>query len=60
MQQKDHYKVEVWLNGSFYDKFAVDVNNNYDPAKIIEQIRSRIADGTAPFADRIEIRKARI
>lgn len=59
MQQKNPYKVEVWLDDRFYDKIAVQ-QSNYNVVEIMEEIKKRMAQGLLPNSDRIEIRNSKL
>jgi len=57
MQQKDFLKIEVWIDGRFYQKHEVDPSG-YDPIKMMREFKDMVAKGELPSANRIEIRKA--
>ena len=59
MQQKDPFKVEVWLDNSFYSKLSV-ATADYNVGILMQEIRTLMQQGTIPKADKIEIRQARI
>lgn len=59
MHQKDPFKVEVWLDSSYYSKMIIP-SPNYNIAVLVEEIKSMIRKGLIPVADKIEIRQARI
>jgi len=57
MQERDIFKVEVWIDGQFYTKFDVDPVG-YNPIAIIRDFKNKAAQGLIPSANRIELRKA--
>lgn len=56
MQQKDYLKVEIWLDGRFYNKYEVNPDG-YDPIKMLRDFKEMVAKGEIASANRIEIRK---
>lgn len=57
MQEKDTFKIEVWLDGNFYTKLDVDAEG-YNLVAIIADFKKKVSEGLIPSADKIELRKA--
>jgi hypothetical protein len=56
MQQKDFLKIEVWLDGKFYNKYDVDPKG-YNLIAMLRDFKQQVAEGKIPSANKIEIRK---
>lgn len=57
MIERDPFKIEVWLDGEFYNKFDADPAG-YDLIKILQDFKDKMQQGLMPSAKKIEIRRA--
>lgn len=58
MQQKDPVKVEIWLDGEFYNKIDVVGDAGYSPVAVIQLLQKQLSQDPRFFTKKIEIRRA--
>lgn len=57
MHQKDPVKVEIWLDGIFFNKIDVDPAG-YSVVAVIKEFKAMAEQGLVPSANKIEVRRA--